>query len=683
MNEKAEDKEDSKFMPNTSQSIENLAVNTIRMLSIDGVEQAKSGHPGMPMGAAPMAYTLWSRYMKHNPDHPDWFDRDRFILSAGHGSMLLYSLLHLFGYDLSLEELKNFRQWGSQTPGHPEFGHTPGVEATTGPLGQGISNAVGMAMAEAHLATVFNRDGYPVIDHYTYTLCGDGDLMEGVSAEAASLAGHLHLGKLIVLYDSNDISLDGETNRSFTENVQQRFEAYGWQVLRVEGENDLDGIASAIEEAQRETAQPTLIEVKTTIGYGSPNLAGTSEVHGKAIGSEEAAQVRKAYGWPWDESFYVPEEVRSHFRTLKEKGIQAEAEWQKLFESYKQAHPALAEQLEMAIRGELPAGWEDQLPVYEAGSKKIATRAASGDVLNALAPTLPQLVGGSADLASSNQTMLKEEKDFQAGNYAGRNFWFGVREHAMGAALNGMAYHGGLRPYGGTFLVFSDYMRGAIRLSALSRLPVLYVLTHDSISVGEDGPTHEPVEQIPSLRLIPHLKVFRPGDANETVAAYRYSLMKKDGPVALALSRQGLPVLEGTADRGQEGTLQGGYVLVDTEKDPDVILIATGSEVHLAVEAQKELGKEGIQARVVSMPCRELFDEQPEAYRDEVLPSRVKARVAIEAAHPSGWEKYTGDRGAVIGIDTFGASAPGPVVMEQYGFTVENVIQHAKKVLQA
>lgn len=670
-------------MPNTSQSIEQLAVNTIRMLSIDGVEKANSGHPGMPMGAAPMAYTLWSRFMKHNPANPDWFNRDRFVLSAGHGSMLLYSLLHLFGYDLPMEELKNFRQWKSATPGHPEYGHTPGVEATTGPLGQGISNAVGMAMAEAHLAAVYNRERFPVVDHYTYTICSDGDLMEGVASEAASLAGHLRLGKLIALYDSNDISLDGQTAHAFTENAAKRFEAYGWQVLRVEEENNLEAIASAIEEAQKETTRPTLIEVKTTIGYGSPNFAGTHEVHGKAIGADEAAKVREAYGWKWDEPFFVPQEVRSHFAELKAKGARAQSEWDELFAEYKQAHPELAEELERAMRGELPAGWDQELPRYETG-EKIATRAASGDALNALAKTVPNLFGGSADLASSNKTTLKEEKVFHAEDYSGRNVWFGVREHAMGAALNGMAYHGGLRPYGGTFLVFSDYMRGAMRLSALSGLPVLYVLTHDSISVGEDGPTHEPVEQIPSLRLIPNLKVFRPGDANETVAAYRYAMMKTDGPVAMALSRQGLPVLEGTADRGRDGVLRGGYVLVEAEKgNPDVILIATGSEVHLAVEARKELGKEGIQARVVSMPCRELFAEQPEAYRDEVLPSTVRARVAIEAAHPSGWEKYTGDRGAVIGIDTFGASAPGPQVMEQYGFTVENVVQHVKKVLQA
>ncbi|PTX48487.1 transketolase [Melghirimyces profundicolus] len=668
-------------MTNNSRSVEQLAVNTIRMLSIDAVEKAKSGHPGMPMGAAPMAYTLWSRFMKHNPANPRWFNRDRFVLSAGHGSMLLYSLLHLFGYDLPMEELKNFRQWGSRTPGHPEFGHTPGVEATTGPLGQGISNAVGMAMAEAHLAAVFNREGYPVIDHYTYTICSDGDLMEGVAAEAASLAGHLGLGKLIALYDSNDISLDGQTAHAFTEDVAQRFEAYGWQVLRVEEENDLDEIAAAIEKAREEHFRPTLIEVKTTIGYGSPNLAGTHEIHGKAMGPEEAARVRKELGWQWEEPFFVPDEVKDHFSRLKDQGQRAEEEWNDLFEKYKRAHPELGKQLEESINKELPADWDRELPVYEPG-EKIATRAASGDALNALAKTIPNLFGGSADLASSNKTTLKEEGVFHAEDYSGRNVWFGVREHAMGAALNGMAYHGGLRPYGGTFLVFSDYMRGSIRLAALSGLPVLYVLTHDSISVGEDGPTHEPVEHVPSLRLIPNLKLFRPGDANETVAAYRYAMTRNDGPVALALSRQGLPVLEGTADLGGEGVSKGAYVLSDAENgNPDVILIATGSELSLAVEACEKLKEQGVQARVVSMPCRELFDEQPESYRASVLPPDVKARVAIEAAHPSGWEKYTDDRGAVVGLDTFGASAPGGLVMEKYGFTVENVLEHVNKVL--
>ncbi|OYD08868.1 transketolase [Paludifilum halophilum] len=669
-------------MSETNQPVEQLAVNTIRMLTIDAVENAKSGHPGMPMGTAPMAYVLWSRLMRHNPDNPDWFNRDRFVLSAGHGSMLLYSLLHLSGYDLPMEELKNFRQWGSKTPGHPEANHgTPGVEATTGPLGQGISNAVGMAMAERHLAAVYNREGYPVVDHYTYTICSDGDLMEGVSAEAASLAGHLQLGKLIALYDSNNISLDGQTAAAFTEDVQKRFEAYGWQVIRVEEENNLEAIEAAVREAQAESGRPTLIEVKTTIGYGSPNLAGTHKIHGAPMGPEEAAEVRKAYGWNWEEPFYVPPEVREHFAALKEQGVRSEKEWNELFEQYKKEFPEQGRQLERAIQGELPEDWDAELPVYQTGDKAMATRAASGEALNALASTVPTLFGGSADLASSNKTTLKEEEVFHAEDYTGRNVWFGVREHAMGAALNGMMLHGGLRAFGATFLVFSDYLRPSIRLAALSKLPVIYVFTHDSIAVGEDGPTHEPVEQLPALRLIPHLKVFRPGDANETVGAYRYALTRKEEPVAFVLSRQGLPILEGTAEKAEEGAARGAYVLSDAEGgQPDVILIATGSEVSLAVESQQKLKEEGIRVRVVSMPCREQFDEQPEDYRESVLPSGVKARVAIEAAHPSGWEKYVGEQGTVIGIDTFGASAPGGLVMEKYGFNTDNVIQHVKQV---
>ncbi|GGE13062.1 transketolase [Marinithermofilum abyssi] len=664
------------------QSLDQLAVNTIRMLSIDGVEKANSGHPGMPMGAAPMAYVLWSRFLNHNPANPKWFNRDRFVLSAGHGSMLLYSLLHLSGYDLSMDELKNFRQWGSKTPGHPEYGHTPGVEATTGPLGQGISTAVGMAMAERHLAAKYNKKDFPLIDHYTYTICSDGDLMEGVAAEAASLAGHLRLGKLIALYDSNDISLDGELAQAFTEDVQKRFEAYGWQVLRVEDENDLDAIEAAIKEAQTDTERPTLIEVKTTIGFGSPNLAGTHKVHGAPMGPEEAAAVRKALGWEWDEPFYVPEEVRAHFRQLKAQGADAEKAWNELFDRYKQEYPEQGRELETAIHGELPEGWDADMPVFQPGEKKIATRAASGEALNYFAKTVPSLFGGSADLASSNKTELKGEGVFHAEDYSGRNVWFGVREHAMGAALNGMMLHGGLKAFGATFLVFSDYLRPSIRLAALSGLPVTYVFTHDSISVGEDGPTHEPVEQLPSLRLIPNLNVFRPADANETVAAYRYALGQKDKPSVMVLSRQGLPVLEGTAERAKEAVAKGGYVLSDAENGhPDVILIATGSEVSLAMEAQQQLKANGINVRVVSMPCRELFDAQSDDYKESVLPSQVKARVAIEAAYPSGWEKYVGDQGAVIGVDTFGASAPGNLVMEKYGFNVDNVIQHVKTVL--
>lgn len=669
-------------MISTRQSVDQLAVNTIRMLSIDMVEAANSGHPGMPMGAAPMAYVLWTRHMRHNPDHPAWFNRDRFVLSAGHASALLYSLLHLCGYDLPMEELKQFRQWGSRTPGHPEYGHTPGVEATTGPLGQGISMAVGMAMAERHLAAVYNREGFPVVDHHTYVICSDGDLMEGVAAEAASLAGHLRLGKLIALYDSNDISLDGETAHSFTEDVRKRFEAYGWQVLRVEDGNDLEAIDRAIEEAKAETGRPTLIEVRTTIGFGSPNYAGTNTVHGKPLGKEEVAEVRKAYGWPSEEPFFVPEEVRGHFAAWKEEAVKQEAEWNALFDRYREAHPALARQLQQAIAGELPEGWDADLPAYSPQDKPLATRQASGAAINALAKNLPTLFGGSADLASSNNTTMKEEGIFHAEDYTGRNVWFGVREHAMGAALNGMMLHGGLRPYGGTFLVFSDYLRPSIRLAALMRLPVVYVFTHDSIAVGEDGPTHEPVEQVPSLRLIPGLTVFRPADANETVAAWREALSEKDAPVALVLTRQNLPVLEGTAEKAQEGLRRGGYVLSDAaDGKPQAVLIATGSEVSLAVEAQKLLAERGIRVRVVSMPCRERFDRQEEAYRNEVLPPDVKVRVAVEAAHPMGWDRYVGEGGLVIGIDRFGTSAPGDRVMKEYGFTAENVAEHVMRLL--
>lgn len=666
----------------TSNSIEKMAINAIRVLSIDMVEQANSGHPGMPMGAAPMAYVLWTKFMRHNPENPQWFNRDRFVLSAGHGSALLYSLLHLTGYDLSLEELKQFRQWGSRTPGHPEYGHTPGVEATTGPLGQGISMAVGMAMAERHLAAKFNRENFPVVDHYTYVIASDGDLMEGVAAEAASLAGHLKLGKLIVLYDSNDISLDGDLALAFSEDVKRRFESYGWHVLKVEDEDDLDALSAAIREAQAVTDRPTLIEVKTTIGYGSPNKAGTHKVHGAPLGAEEASLVRKAYGWPSDEPFFIPEKVRQHFAEWKENAKQAEAEWNRLMAAYREAYPELAAELDLAIAGRLPEGWDRDLPVYPVGDKGMATRKASGEVINALAKNVPTLFGGSADLASSNNTTMKEEGIFRAEDYTGRNVWFGVREHGMGAALNGMALHGGVRPYGATFLVFSDYLRPSIRLAALMKLPVTYVFTHDSIAVGEDGPTHEPIEQIPSLRLIPGLKVIRPADANETTAAWRLAMEEKDGPTALILTRQNLPVLEGTAELAKDGVRHGAYVLSESANgQPQAILIATGSEVSLAVQAQKQLAEKGIHVRVVSMPFRERFDQQSEEYRQSVLPKEVSVRVAIEAAHPMGWDRYVGERGAVIGVDRFGASAPGSLVMKEYGFTVDHVVAQVEQLL--
>lgn len=662
--------------------IKQLAINTIRTLSIDMVEKANSGHPGMPMGAAPMAYALWAEHMAHNPANPAWFNRDRFVLSAGHGSALLYSLLHLFGYGVSIEDLQQFRQWGSKTPGHPEYGHTPGVEVTTGPLGQGISMAVGLAMAEAHLASVYNRGRFPVVDHFTYVICGDGDLMEGVAAEAASLAGHLGLGKLIVLYDSNDISLDGDLNMSFSEQVGKRFEAYGWQYLRVEEGMDAEAVGKAIDEAKSNLEQPTLIEIKTIIGYGSKHKAGTSAAHGAPLGEAELGFAKEAYGWK-HEPFVVPDEAREHFAHLKLQGEQREAAWNRLFESYEEAYPELAALLRQSICGELPQGWSDDLPFYEEGTRLVATREASGTALNAIARRLPALIGGSADLASSNNTLLKAFPHFGKGAYAGRNIWFGVREHAMGAMLNGLSVHGGLRPFGGTFLVFSDYLRPAIRMSAMMKQPVVYVFTHDSIAVGEDGPTHEPIEQIPSLRLIPSLIVFRPADANETMHAYKYALSQNEHPAAMILSRQKLPVLPGTRDQGAEGIGKGAYVLADAADSelPQAVLLATGSEVSLAMEAHRKLAGEGIATRVVSMPSLELFERQPQAYKDSVLLPQVKHRIAIEMAHPFGWERYAGTRENVIGIDTYGASGPGERVMAEFGFTAERVVEKIKHIL--
>ncbi|MGG3738967.1 transketolase [Aeribacillus pallidus] len=659
-----------------------LAINTIRTLSIDAIEKANSGHPGMPMGAAPMAYTLWTRFMNHNPKNPQWFNRDRFVLSAGHGSMLLYSLLHLSGYDVTMDDLKNFRQWGSKTPGHPEFGHTPGVEATTGPLGQGIAMAVGMAMAERHLASVYNKENFPVIDHYTYTICGDGDLMEGVSQEAASLAGHLKLGKLIVLYDSNDISLDGELHKSFSESVKDRFLAYGWQYIRVEDGNDVNALAKAIEEAKADQTRPTMIEVKTVIGYGSPNKAGTSDVHGAPLGADELKLTKEAYKWTFEEDFYVPEEVYARFEEkVVIPGSEKEKEWKAMFAEYKKAFPELGEQLEKAIKGELPEGWDKDIPVYEVGTS-LASRASSGEVLNAIAKNLPSFIGGSADLAGSNKTTIKGEKDFLPGSYEGRNIWFGVREFAMGAAMNGMALHGGLHVYGGTFFVFSDYLRPAIRLAALMGLPVTYVFTHDSIAVGEDGPTHEPIEQLPSLRAMPNLSVIRPADANETAAAWRLAVTSKSTPTALVLTRQNLPTLEGTAERAQEGVEKGAYVISPAAKETaDALLLASGSEVSLAVEAQKVLREEGIEVAVVSMPSWDRFEAQSAEYKQSVLPKEVKKRLAIEMAASLGWERYVGDEGDILAIDRFGASAPGSTIMKEYGFTVENVVARVKALL--
>ncbi|MBS4177008.1 transketolase [Lederbergia citrea] len=662
--------------------VDQLAVNTIRTLSIDAIEKAKSGHPGLPMGAAPMAYALWTRFMNHNPKNPAWFNRDRFVLSAGHGSMLLYSLLHLSGYGVEMNDIKNFRQWGSRTPGHPEYGYTPGVEATTGPLGQGIGMAVGMAMAERHLAGVYNKDGYNVIDHYTYALCGDGDLMEGVASEAASLAGHLQLGKMIMLYDSNDITLDGELDKSFSESVAERFKAYGWHYVRVEDGNDMEEISKAIEAAKAETSKPSLIEVKTVIGYGSPNKSGKSAVHGAPLGEAEMKLTKDYYKWTYEEDFYVPSEVYEVFEnTTIQNGTQKESEWESLFSKYKQDHPELANQLEQAIAGNLPEGWDKDIPVYEEG-KSLATRASSGEAMNAIAKNLPSLIGGAADLAGSNNTMIKGETDYNHDNYSGKNIWFGVREFGMGAAMNGIALHGGLKIFGGTFFVFSDYLRPAIRLASLMELPVTYVFTHDSIAVGEDGPTHEPVEQLASLRAMPGLSIIRPADANETTAAWRLAVESKHKPTALILTRQNLPTLPATAENAQQGVEKGAYIVSPAKNDADALLLATGSEVSLAVEAQKALAEKDIHVSVVSMPSWDRFEEQTKEYKDSVLSPTTKKRLAIEMGSSFGWERYTGDEGEVLAIDRFGASAPGGKVIEEYGFTVDNVVAKVEALIQ-
>ncbi|MEW4058586.1 transketolase [Bacillus siamensis] len=663
-------------------TIEKKSVATIRTLSIDAIEKANSGHPGMPMGAAPMAYTLWTKFMNVNPQNPGWFNRDRFVLSAGHGSMLLYSMLHLSGYDLSIEDLKQFRQWGSKTPGHPEFGHTAGVDATTGPLGQGIAMAVGMAIAERHLAETYNRDSFNVVDHYTYSICGDGDLMEGISSEAASLAGHLELGRLIVLYDSNDISLDGDLNRSFSENVKQRFEAMNWEVLYVEDGNNIAELTAAIEKARQNDKKPTLIEVKTTIGFGSPNRAGTSGVHGAPLGLEESKLTKEAYAWTFEEDFYVPEEVYAHFNeAVKEAGAKKEQEWNEQFAAYKEKYPELAEQLSLGMKGELPKDWDQEIPVYEKGSS-LASRASSGEVLNGIAKKIPFFVGGSADLAGSNKTTIKNAGDFTAKDYAGKNFWFGVREFAMGAALNGMALHGGLRVFGGTFFVFSDYLRPAIRLASLMGLPVTYVFTHDSIAVGEDGPTHEPIEQLASLRALPNLSVIRPADGNETAAAWKLAVQSQDHPTALVLTRQNLPTIDQQAEEAYAGVEKGAYTVSKAKTDsPDALLLATGSEVGLAIEAQAKLADENIHVSVVSMPSWDRFEKQSAEYKNSVLPPNVTKRLAIEMGSSFGWGKFTGLEGDVLAIDRFGASAPGETIMKEYGFTAENVADRVKKLL--
>lgn len=666
-----------------STSVDRLCIDTLRFLAVDMVERANSGHPGMPMGAAPAAFVLFDSVMRFDPASPAWPNRDRFVLSAGHGSALLYGLLHLFGYDLSLEDLKAFRQWGSRTPGHPEFGLTPGVEATTGPLGQGIANAVGMAIAEESLAARFNRPGHTVVDHHTYVLCSDGDLMEGVSAEAVSLAGHLRLGKLIVLYDDNRITIDGSTALAFTEDAPARFAACGWHVQKVSDGNDTAAIFSAIEVARAETGAPSLICVRTTIGYGSPGKQDTASAHGEPLGEEEALRAKLALGWPPEPAFHVPPEVREHCRGAAGRGAAERRRWLQDFERYRAAHPELAAEFERRCEGELPAGWESSLPVFPgAAGETMATRDASGAALNALADVVPELIGGSADLASSTKAVIKSAPSFTPTCREGRNLHFGVREHAMGAIVNGMAYHGGLIPFGSTFLVFSDYMRPALRLSALSKLRAIHVFTHDSVGLGEDGPTHQPVEHLASLRAIPGLIVIRPADANETAAAWRVAIRMRDKPVCLVLTRQKLPVFDtGRFTRLEEGVAKGAYVLAgDPAVTPEVVLAATGSEVFLALQAHELLSQRQISSRVVSLPCIELFAEQPAAYRDSVLPPGVPV-VSIEAAATLGWRTYPGSGAHAVGIDRFGASAPGEIVLRELGINAENIVAAAESAV--
>ena len=683
----------------SAHSLDELCVNTLRFLSVDAVQKANSGHPGLPLGAAAMAYVLWTRFLKHHPANPDWFDRDRFVLSAGHGSMLLYSLLHVSDYALSLEQLKQFRQWGSLTPGHPERGLTPGVETTTGPLGQGFGNGVGMAMAEAHLAARYNRPGFGVIDHHTYGLVSDGDLMEGVTSEAASLAGHLQLGKLIYLYDSNRVTLSAGTDITFTEDCARRFEAYGWHTQVVEDGNDLHAIEAALQSAHAETRRPSLILVRTHLGYGSPNKQDTFAAHGSPLGADEVRLTKENLGWPLKPAFYIPEAVQAHFLQAVDRGARAETEWNDRFSAYALAFPELAQELQQLIRGELPAGWDTDMPQFPADAKGVATRVASGRIMNAIASHLPGLIGGSADLDPSTHTVLKDMGDFEplssvdcdkqgssggGWTYAGRNLHFGIREHAMGAIINGLAVHGGIVPFGATFLVFSDYLRPSIRLAALMGLHVIYVFTHDSIAVGEDGATHQPIEQLASLRAVPRLIVIRPSDANETAVAWRVAMESRDQPVALVLSRQDVPTLDRTKFSAADGLRRGGYILADaTNGHPDLILIASGSEVALVVEAREKLMEKEIQVRIVSMPSWDLFDAQPREYRNLVFPPSIDARLAVEAGVSQGWHRYVGSFGDVLAIDRFGASAPGDVVMREYGFTVDNVCNRAIKLLES
>lgn len=671
------------FQQGTVQQIDDLSINTIRTLAMDAVQQAESGHPGTPMAMAPAAYVLWTQFLQHNPKNPHWFNRDRFVLSMGHASMLLYPLLHLTGYELSLDDIRQFRQWGSRTPGHPEYGITPGVETSTGPLGQGIMNAVGMAMAEAHLAAVYNRPDFPIIDHFTYVFCSDGDLMEGASHEAASLAGHLGLGKLIVLYDDNRISIEGATDLAFSDDTARRFEGYHWQVQDLgDAANDLDALRTAFNNARADLTRPSLIIVRSHIGYGAPGVQDSADAHGSPLGEEEIRGAKRHYGWPEDARFMVPDAVRKHLGEAVQRGVALENDWKQLLTTYKHAHPALAEQLNAALWGELPPEWDEDLPRFQPGDGAVATRSASGKVLNALAERIPWLIGGSADLAPSTNTLIKSSGDFEKGAYDNRNIHWGVRELCMAAASSGLFLHGGLRPFAATFFVFTDYARPAIRLAALMELPVVYIMTHDSIGLGEDGPTHQPIEHLASLRAMPNLHVIRPADANETGFAWRAALARRDGPTVLVLTRQKVPVLDQRKTNSMLGVLKGGYILLkEPWHAPDLILIATGSEVHLAMAAQQRLAEEDIGVRVVSLPCWELFRAQPKAYRDTVLPPRVTARLAIEAGASFGWREWVGDDGVVIGIDRFGASAPGEDNFQHFGFTVEHILEKARKLL--
>jgi transketolase len=668
-------------MPINSKQFDDLAINTIRFLSADAVQKANSGHPGMPMGCAPIAYVLYSKIMKHNPENPGWRNRDRFILSAGHGSMLLYSMLHLCGYNLPMEEIKKFRQWGSITPGHPEYGLTPGVETTTGPLGQGFANAVGMAIAEAYIAAKFNKEDAKLIDHFIYGICSDGDMMEGVSHEAASMAGHMKLGKLIFFYDSNHISIDGSTELAFTENVGKRFEAYNWHVQYIEDVNDLDAIIKSIEAAQKDE-RPSIIVTTTIIGYGSPNKQNTAEAHGSPLGEEEIKLAKKNIGWDENKTFYVPDEVYDFFNDVNKAGIENEKKWADLFENYKSKYPEEAKLFSSVMNGDLGEEWKEKLPEFTDDGKGLATRAASGKILNAIAASLPTLIGGSADLAPSNNTMLKDYKAFSVENYSGRNFHFGVREHGMASVLNGMATYGGVIPYGGTFLIFSDYLRPALRLAALSKVKPILIFTHDSIGLGEDGPTHQPIEHLSALRAIPGLVVIRPSDANETTYAWQAALEYKEGPVALALTRQNLPVIDQKKFPSAKGLLRGAYIIKESSGEIDMILIASGSEVYLAVKAAEELESTGIRVRVVSFPSWELFELQDEDYKKMIFPDAIAARVSIEAGVAHGWEKYVGPFGASVSIETFGHSAPGKIVMEKSGFNVPHIVETAQVVLR-